>query len=294
MSAMRLFCLLLCLPLLLAGCAAGTAGSDSSTNSLSSTDEALPEKQGVPDGYELVWGDEFDGDTLDESKWRIYDGELDSSAGGKVQLIANEQTVTVHDGLVTMQYFKTDDGTGWYGSDALKTTETMRFHCGYLEMRARLPDAVGVYSSFWTSGNEKDMFEIDIFESLGLAHRLTANVHKWPSAESGQQHSSLDGVVDGLSRRYFLPGSAFSDDFHTFALLWTEEKMTFYCDGEQYFAHELDEYFKDKYQCIITGFNVGWKDRTPPDAALTYPIEMDIDYIRLYQRPGSTALRLGK
>lgn len=294
MSAMRLFCLLLCLPLLLTGCAAGTARSDSSTNSLSSTDEDLPEKQGVPDGYELVWGDEFDGDTLDLTKWGHNTGEKDSSAGGKVQMLANAETVSVHDSVVTLRYFKTSDGTGYYGSGGLNTTNTMQYHGGYLEMRARIPDAVGVYSSFWSRGKEKDFFEIDMFESLGLAHRLTANVHKWPSAESGQQHSSLDGVVDGLSRRYFLRGSAFSDDFHTFALLWTEEKMTFYCDGEPYFAYELDDYFKDKYQYLLTGFNVGWKDRTPPDAALTYPIEMDIDYIRLYQQPGSTALRLGK
>lgn len=55
----------------------------------------------MPDGYELVWGDEFDGDTLDESKWRIYGRRTGQRAGGKVQLIANEQTVTVHDGLVT-------------------------------------------------------------------------------------------------------------------------------------------------------------------------------------------------
>lgn len=252
----------------------------------------------VPEGYELVWNDEFEGNELDESKFRVYDGQLESSAGGTVDMSKTPETFSVADSCATMRYFKKKDGTGFYGCDGLKTNETMHYHCGYLEMRAKIPDAPGVYSSFWSNGDEKDFFEIDMFETFGMLHTLQANVHTWPSKDSGLTHTSLDGVVEAKNRQYHLPEGSFSDNFHLFAILWTEEKMEFFCDGHKYYTFDIlqdkqtEEYFRGKYQKLIFGFNMGWKGRKVPDESIRYPVEYSVDYIRLYQLPDRKVLQI--
>ena len=153
-------------------------------------------------------------------------------------------------------------------------------------MRARVPDGKGVYSSFWTVG---DGLEIDIFESLGMAHTQRANIHFWRSAENGG-HTSLDGVVKGEDRQYVLGNGSLFDEYHTIGLYWDDTTVKFMYDGEVYYEQSTANFGaqKDAFICIIAGFNVGWAGRTQPDENVKFPLEYHIDYIRLYQIEGQS------
>ncbi len=230
--------------------------------------------------YRYIWGDEFDGVRLDATKWSII-GFFD----GKAHAVQNDETFDVKDGNIIMRAVKTgSEQYPYMHCDAIKSSNTMKFNKGYLELRAMIPDGYGVYSSFWLNGGG---LEIDIFESLGAAHKLTANIHYWRSDENGG-HISLDGGIRPTGdRTYVLSNGSFSDSFHTVGFLWTDTEVKFFFDGEQYYRHPTNDYFVGKYLQIITGFNVGWAGRRIPDDSL-FPLEFVIDSIRLYQIEGDS------
>lgn len=232
--------------------------------------------------YTLKWGDEFDGDSLDLTKWNH---PTDSREDGNMQ--NDDSTVYVQDGKIVMLGGKRDDGT-YYHCSGIQTKGTMSFNFGYLEMRAKIPDGKGVYSSFWTTGGG---LEIDIFESLGLAKTQRANIHYW-YADGG--HTSLDsglygvgeGQVNGNDRQYVVKQGLLSDQFRTIGLYWTPEEITFIYDGEVYYTQPSDEFHFDQYEYILAGFNLGWPGRTAPDENLEFPLEYHVDYVRLFQIDG--------
>ena len=265
--------------------------------------------------YALRWQEEFDYEAISPtaSGWTVdpitvNKQTLNHAAGigekirrfGKAFLVTDADTSQITGGNFIMRAIKMEDATITYdwsqggGTDGLiyknqggcHSTSIMRFNYGYLEMRARIPDGKGVYSSFWLSCDNG--LEIDIFESLGMAHTLRANIHYWQSAENGG-HTSLDGVVN--SRDYVLPTSegTLFDDYHTIGLYWSWDGIRFYCDGVMYYEDEIDEFHDGQMAKIIAGFNVGWYGRTDPADDVEFPLEYHVDYFRLYQIDGQIA-----
>lgn len=278
--------------------------------------------------YRLTWQEEFDYEavSIETSGWTVDpisvnadtkdDGKGNTiRAFGTSFLVTDADTSVVTNGNFIMRAIKMEDATITYpasqggGTDGLlykhqggyRSSSVMRFNYGYIEMRAKIPDGTGVYSSFWLDCNPHDGrngLEIDIFESLGMAHTLRANIHFWrgtsPAAPDG--HSSLDSglygkgiqAVSGVDRQYVLPkeeGTLF-DDYHTIACYWSWDGIRFYCDGEMYYESTVDEYYEDQYCQVIGGFNVGWGGRIAPAASIEFPLEYHVDYFRLYQVDG--------
>lgn len=230
--------------------------------------------------YRYVWGDEFDSATLDTTKWGITQMEYLGAT-----LVANENTFAIENGVLKMKGYK--ENGKYIHCDAIQTGNRLRYNMGYLEMRARIPDTKGVYSSFWGNGkdvnNQGDLLEIDIFESLGAKGKQQANIHYWYADGS---HTSLDGNV--TDRYYQLTDGTLFDDYHTISLLWNTDSVHFYYDGIEYYSQPTDEFFVGKYINILAGFNIGWDGRTAPADDTQYPLEYHIDYIRLFQIDGQS------
>ena len=188
-----------------------------------------------------------------------------------------------------MRGFKNLDG-GYTHCPGAESTNFMHYNMGYLEMRARIPDGKGVYSSFWLintpASSSEPLLEIDIFESLGNPGRQIGTIHKWGiKDEKGEEL-----ICDKEATRYYklTKGSLF-DEYRTVGLLWNETELVFYYDGIEYYRHVIDDnYFVNKYLNVKAGFNVGWSGRTKPGTDLQWPLEYHIDYIRLYQIDGQS------
>ncbi len=239
--------------------------------------------------YTLKWGDDFDGDTLDMTKWSF---PTDSREDGN--MFNDDSTVCLKDGAIVMLGGQRNDGT-YYHCSGIQSIDSMRFNFGYLEMRAKIPDGKGVYTSFWLNADRTGAggIEIDIFESLGMAKTQRANIHYWrPQADGG--HTSLDdglygkdvNKIDGKDRQYVVKNGLLSDQFRTIGLYWTPEEITFIYDGEVYYTQPSDEFHFDQYEYILAGFNIGWPGRIAPAEDLKFPLEYHIDYIRLFQIDG--------
>lgn len=184
------------------------------------TTEALPP---TPPGeaWKLVWHDEFDGHTLDESKWDVPTDRKRRDGWWKRKAISL-------DGQGHL-VISTLSENGEYIDGCARTKGKFEHAFGYYVARIHLQDEPGHWSAFWLMGDGvmsiedegRDGTEIDIMEKPWLDDRVQHALH-WDGY--GRHHQSEGRVVH-------VPGVL--DGFHTFALLWKPEEYVFYVDGKE-------------------------------------------------------------
>ena len=202
-------------------------------------------------GYKLVFADEFDGDSVDYTKWRTG---YQTPSRRAAYYEDSADTLFVSDGALTIRTLWKDGqyGEGWYTSwletstrpDGEGITHSENYEgfsakYGYFEVRCIAPPTIGIWSAFWlmpdegtgmgpddVMGTGADGVEIDVMES------------PWKYATGGKE--SVQHVVHGdgytdtksdKSDRYKVPDMY--SEFHTYGVLWTEEEYIFFIDGAE-------------------------------------------------------------
>ena len=198
-----------------------------------------------------TWYDDFDGDSVDTSKWHVCDlGEYVSQGkNGKTSVRSADPKITyVRDGKFTIA--ASEDENYYYGG-MLRTDITMNYRYGFVEYSAKIPHGDGFWVTLWAGSKEMGRIlspEIDINESFGNSLSVAANCHSWPTSigkEMGYDHTSLDGQYSS-AKRYTCPdGKVLGDDFHTYGMLWDRNKMAFTCDGKIYFSYDITKTQED-------------------------------------------------
>jgi beta-glucanase (GH16 family) len=126
--------------------------------------------------------------------------------------------------------------------------------------------------------------EIDIMENIG---REPATVH-------GTIHGPGYSGGEGIGAGYDLAEGEFSDDFHTFAIEWTPDKIVWLVDGEPYSSLTSDdipagsEWVYNQPFFIILNLAVGGNWPGAPDETTTFPQTLMVDYVRVYGAPNSS------
>jgi beta-glucanase (GH16 family) len=94
---------------------------------------------------------------------------------------------------------------------------------------------------------------------------------------------------NGVGTPYALPDAPISDEFHTFAVEWEPEIIRWYVDDQLTFMVTPDtvpgEWVYDHPFFIILNLAVGGNWPGSPDDTTTFPQQMRVDYVRVYQRP---------
>lgn len=218
------------------------------------------------------WYDEFEGDMVDNLKWRIVSGSERSAEGynNKRSVRSADPAVTgVNDGKFYIQ--AAQDELYYYGG-MITTDSTMSYLYGIIEISALLPEGPGFWTSLWQHGhaNEPDSLltaEIDINECFGNSSVVAANCHAWPTSlgkEHGLEHTSLDESYKN-DKKYYCPDSGkFGDTFHTYGMLWDSTQMSFFCDGKIYFSYDITQKQEDiitfnKKMYLILSAAIGFK-----------------------------------
>lgn len=244
-----------------------------------------PLAKGVPDGYRLVFGDEFDGPQLDAGKWttcyhwvqRVNNVPLCAT---KTELqIFQPDNVTLDNGLLRLRVDKLqtkvqfNDREHEYSSGMITSFDKFKFKYGYAEIRARMPKGRGFLSAFWTMPIDKTWPpEIDVIEVLGqdpttahLTLHFPKNGEKWKDDKVGEKFRGIDLTAD----------------FNTFAVLWEPNKTTWYVNGEPRFSTDKTS-SEEMYLLATLALGGNWAG--PPDGDTPFPAYMDVDYIRVYQK----------
>ena len=258
---------------------------------------AIDETGGIPAGYRAVWADEFDTDGLpDAAKWSYdtdrnqlgwYNHELqyyararpDNSrvAGGSLLITARKEDLSTA-GL-------SDWGKQQYSSARLITRDKAQWAYGFIEIRAKLPCGRGSWPALWMVSAPPqqawpDDGEIDIMEYVGFdpgvvhgtVHTLAYN-HTLRNASS-----AIAKVPDACTA------------FHEYQLTWTANQLKLGVDGRNYYQYSNDgsgnaEWPFDSPQYLILNIAVGgdWGGQRGVDDTI-FPIQMVVDYVRVYQQ----------
>ncbi len=243
--------------------------------------------------WQLVWSDEFEGDSLDQSKWSFQFGTGASEGlvgwgNNELQYYTDRQeNIFVEDGNLHIVARAESFNNRNYTSARIRSINKGDWKYGRFEFRAKLPEGQGLWPAIWMMptddayGGWAGSGEIDIMELVGhepdVVHGTLHYGGGWP-----------DNVYSGDS--YQLDTGKFSDDFHTFALEWEEGEMRWYVDGEHYQTqnnwftqgHEFPAPFDKRFHLILN-VAVGGNWPGSPDGSTIFPQEMVIDYIRVYQ-----------
>ena len=115
-----------------------------------------------------------------------------------------------------------------FTSARLKTARKLSFMYGRIEARIKVPVGVGTWPAFWMLGGDlldgvpwPECGEIDIMEYRGdISDQTTSAIHG-PTTPQGS----------GLGSR-FLNALPMSDGFHTYAIEWRKNSLTFIVDGQ--------------------------------------------------------------
>jgi beta-glucanase (GH16 family) len=248
------------------------------------------------EGYSLIWSDEFDGDVLDESKWSYDLGDGCDQGEGLCGWGNNElefytdrtENVFLDDGKLVIRAireFPAYLNEHTYTSGRIVTKNKEDWTYGRMDVRAKLPIGQGIWPAIWMLhtdtiyGRWPKSGEIDIMENVGNE----------PSKVFGTIHYGHDfwrfTSVDTI-----LPQERFTDEFHTFSAIWTENCIQFLLDGEFYGVPNTRSSvlpttwpFDQDFHMILN-LAVGGNLPGNPDASTQFPQQMEVDYVRVYQK----------
>ena len=234
--------------------------------------------------YRLIWSDEFDGSSLDLSKWTRETG-----AGGwgnsELQYYTDREVNSfVSGGFLTIKAMMESYGGSSYTSARLITKNKKVFKYGKVEARIKLPYGQGIWPAFWMLGQNISTVgwpacgEIDIMEMIGGGEGRDNKVY-------GTAHWDNSGHQSyGLS--YTLPSGNFTDDFHLFSITWDSEKIEWYVDNNKYCTFNTTPTYLTEFQqnhFILLNVAVGGTWPGYPNATTVFPQVMIVDYVRAYQ-----------
>jgi beta-glucanase (GH16 family) len=286
----------------LAWVSAGATGQAQDQAASPVTAEASPSKAGetvptkVPEGYALVWSDEFDTPGLpDPAKWsydtfRNKDGWFNNEK--QYYAAAREENARVADGRLIIEARSedlsrarlADWGKQEFSSARLITRGLGDWTYGFFEIRAKLPCGRGTWPAIWMLPSDEGVKwpeggEIDIMEHVGfdpgvIHHSIHTSAFNF---SRGTQKTSSHQVPDACGA------------MHKYQLLWTADFMIFGVDDRPklLFKKESDKQARwpfDRPQHLLLNIAVGgtWGGQKGIDIA-AFPARMEVDYVRVYQ-----------
>jgi beta-glucanase (GH16 family) len=249
----------------------------------------------------LTWSDEFTGSAgsaPDPGKWG-----RDTGGGGfgnsELEYYTTGTNNAALDGngdlVITAKRENPANYQCWYGtcqytSARLLTANTFTQAYGRFEARIKIPRGQGIWPAFWMLGNNIGSVgwpasgELDIMENIG----------REPGIVHGSAHGPGYSGGNPLTGQYSLPGGqAFADGFHTFAIDWAPNSVSWSVDGTVYETHTPADtngnpWVYDHPFFIILNVAVGGTWPGSPDASSTFPQTMTVDYVRAYANSGGT------
>ena len=139
----------------------------------------------------LVWSDEFNGASIDTSKWGYEIGTGSSGWGNNEQQYYTNRSdnAYVSGGALHIRAKKESYGGMNYTSARLNTNGKFTFTYGYVEARIKIPSSRGIWPAFWMLGTNGKTWpacgEIDIMEAFNTRSDIQSTIHypKWNGAD---------------------------------------------------------------------------------------------------------------
>lgn len=240
------------------------------------------------DNYELVWSDEFNGNSLDTNTWNYEIGTGSWGWGNNEQQYYTDRNIKVSNGTMKITAKREGYGGMKYTSSRITTKNKKNFKYGKIEARIKMPKFKGVWPAFWMLGANQDSVgwpkcgEIDIMEAINDENLVYGTLH-WFN-DLGNNNADSGSSVAVANRT----------EYHVYGVEWTADKLRWYVDGKVYrtmdvsndsFSEVRKEYF------VIFNMAIGgqWPGYDIDETA--FPATMEVDWVRAYKKVEETTTK---
>lgn len=230
----------------------------------------------APDGYSLVWNDEFDGTEL-SSDW-TFEVAGPGFVNNELQnYVKGNDVAEVSNGTLKINLYK--DGND-IKSARIYAKRNQGWKYGYIEASIKLPEGKGTWPAFWMMPVNFTSWpgdgEIDIMESVGYDPNVVVSTIHCNKYNNGG--TAIESARTSVATAY--------SEFHKYALEWTADKMVFYVDGKQLLTYNNDGTGKDAWPFdspFYVILNLAWGGLQGVDESCL-PATMEVDYVRVFQK----------
>ena len=241
----------------------------------------------APEGYTLVWQDEFDkGSELNGDDW-THEVQKSGWVNHELQNYVNHKTpegnfvTEVRNGKLRITALK-ENGKVYSGRVYAKVKSGWTY--GYIEASIKLPKGKGTWPAFWMMPVNFHSWpadgEIDIMEEVGYH----------PDYVSSSLHATDHVHSNGTQITHEMKCEGAEGEFHTYAILWTAKNITTYVDGKVQLTYDnrglgrSDWPYDDPFYVI---FNLAWGGDWGGAQGVDesdLPVTMEVDYVRVFQK----------
>ena len=234
-------------------------------------------------GLSMIWHDEFDGDILDPNFWNFEIGTGSNGWGNNESQYYRTDNTLVINGNLIIEARKENYMGSQYTSSRLTTKNKFEFKYGRVDIRAKLPFGQGIWPALWMLGSNISSAgwpacgETDIMELIGHQPGTVYGTAHW--SDAGGQHAQFGSNTS-------LSSGIFNDDFHIFSIIWDDKKIEWLLDDQPYNTLDITpDGLSEFHQDFFFIFNVAVGGNWPgyPNASTTFPQQMVVDYIRVFQ-----------
>lgn len=236
------------------------------------------------EGWNLVWHDEFDDEQINRENWTFDIGGHGWGNGEMQYYTDRSENARLENGLLVVEARQEKYAGSYYTSARLKSQGLQEFQYGRMEARLKVPEGKGFWPAFWMLGSNflqagwPDCGEIDIMEHIGKEPDLIMGTLHGPG------YSGALGLSGWNRQTYNI-----ADDFHTFAIEWDQNQITWFYDGNAYHTVKREDvsnrpWVFDQPFFFIVNFAVGGTLGGMVSPQTVFPSQYLVDYVRVYEK----------
>ena len=257
---------------------------------------------------QLVWSDEFNGSSLDLSKWsyQIGNGTNDGFDVGwgnqeSEYYTSRPENVNVTGGNLVITARAENYLGAQFTSGRVRSLGKGDWLYGSFEARIKVPEPFQdsrLWPAFWMLPNTNTWphtGEIDIMETgnIGNEWKYNGTIHYYAG---GNQASGTGGATINTSTQ---PVGDLSKDFHVYRMDWAPNSIKFFVDNIQIGATMSSGTTiagawpfdgNNKFYIILNMAINGWFPGAAAPNKARYPLSMLVDYVRVYSTPSAVQI----
>jgi beta-glucanase (GH16 family) len=240
--------------------------------------------------WKLVWSDEFNGESIDTNHWTFEIGNRHGWGNREWEYYTSHpENAYVSNGVLHIVAWQERIKNSDYTSARMKSEGLFAKQYGRFEFRAKFPQGKGFWPALWLMpennnyGGWPSCGEIDVVENRGNHPDVVQGTIHYAAAANGK-HLQSSGL-------YTFPAGDGVYNFHTYAVEWATNSISWFVDSHLYetqtnWSTDTAPYpapFNQPFY-IIMNMAVGGLYSGYPDTNTVFPGDMQVDYIRVYDK----------
>lgn len=231
-----------------------------------------------------VWADEFNGSTVDGSKWTFETGGS-GWGNNELQFYTTGANSSITSGILNINARRESFSGSQYTSSRMITKGKGDWLYGRFEVRAKLPKGRGTWPAIWmlpsdnSYGTWPSSGEIDIMEHVGYD----------PNKVHCSVHTSAYNHMRGTQKTASKMEPTAIDSFNTYRVDWTPFSVRGFINNVQYFEFKNENtgfaawpFNKNFFLILNVAVGGNWGGAQGIDDA-AFPTSLGIDYVRVYK-----------